>query len=79
MKFMIVTMENYYCGYNITITLQFKPILCFPSISFYVRSRNCEKRQLASSCLLVCPTIRLHETTRLTLDTLSLNLIFEAF
>ena len=39
-------------------------------------SQNCEKRLLPSS---VRPSVRPHETTRLPLDRLSLNLIFEDF
>jgi len=33
-----------------------------------VRSQNYEKRLLASSCLSVCSAVRLHGTTRLSLD-----------
>ena len=36
MKVVIVTMENYYCGYNTAITLKFKPNYIFlQSISMY--------------------------------------------
>jgi len=53
------------------------------SMFFKARSLNCEKRLLHSSSLSVkspvCPSIRPHGTTRLSLDGFSWNLIFEYF
>ena len=46
-----------------------------------MRSQNCEKWLLASSCLSVrlCPSVRPHGLTRLPLDGFTGNLIFEYF
>jgi hypothetical protein len=48
-------------------------------VVFQARSQNCEKQLLASSCLSVCLSVRLHGTTCLPLDGFSRNLIFEYF
>ena len=52
-------------------------------VFFKALSQNYEKQLLASSCVPVCPSIRLsvcpHGTTRLPLDGYSWNLIFEYF
>jgi len=48
-------------------------LLCPPS-TVEARSRNCEKRLLASSCLSVCPSFLPHGTTRLLLDWYSWNM-----
>ena len=67
------------------ITLKFNKFICIivsaslktghDSTSFYVRSLNCEKWQLSSPCLAICP----HGTTQLPLGEFSWNLIFEYF
>ena len=44
-----------------------------------MRSQSREKRRLASSCLSVCLSIRPHGTTRLPLDGVSWNCIYEGF
>ena len=51
---------------------------CF-CFCFQARSKNFEKRLLAISCLSVCPSVRLHGTTRLPLDRFSRNFIFADF
>ena len=61
----------YDCLPNWSYVLQ---TFCFQLMTFHVRSQNCEKRLLASSCLSACP----HGTTRwFPLDEFSWNLLFE--
>ena len=57
--------------------------LCSNS-GFWARSQNCEKRLLASSCLMsvrssVCLAFRPHGTTQLPQNRFSLNLVYEYF
>jgi len=40
----------------------------FAPTQFQARLQNCEKRLLASSCMIVCPSIRSYGTTRFPLD-----------
>jgi hypothetical protein len=49
----------------------------YSHVYFWARSQNCQKRLLASSCLFVHPLVCPHGTTRLPLDGLLWNLVFE--
>jgi len=56
-------------------TLKKTRVWVVPTVFCQVRSQNCEKRPLASSCLSVCP----HGTTRLQQNGRSWNLVLEYF